>query len=184
MSGAQSTGNTPGGGHQGDQLRAGREAAGWSRTDIMQMTGISVAKVARIELKGTGTEEELSAYRKALLNALGDAVGAQPARPESPAKTKKLESRSPNVSGHFDDGSVRVTHWNGLERGDLVQLVGDKSGKRYKFLFHHTYPDERGEYVEVSGPVVRIHGEPHGTRLRSIKPERIKFATKRGKRGQ
>lgn len=164
----------------GQRLRSGREAAGWSRTDVMNMTGISVAKVARIEIKGTGTEEELSAYRSVLMGALGEALGASDDPiPPPPKKGKaKVETRSPSVSGHFSDGSVRTTHWMGLERGDTVELLGEGK-KKFRFLYHHQYPDDRGDYVEVSGPLVRYNGGIHGTQCRSVRPDRVKIHNKR-----
>lgn len=145
------------------------------------MTGISEAKIARMEIKGTGTEEELGAYRSALLGALGTAVGATDQPIPQPARARKVETKSPAITGHLGDGSVRTTHWNGLERGDVVELRGE-GRKQFRFLYHHKYPDERGEYVEVSGPLVRYNGAVRGTQCRSVSPDRIKILNSQRRR--
>lgn len=141
------------------------------------MTGISVAKIARIELKGTGTDEELEAYRSALKVVLGDVldsgdpgvhtgVGPDGSRV---APVAEAPTASPAITGLGSDGSIRTTEWNGLRRKDLVRVRGLDG--QYMFLFYHK--DDRQEYVEVSGPVVRYRGELRGTRIRDFVPERI-----------
>lgn len=160
--GAQTPENTSSG-HIGDQFRQGREAAGWSRGDLSDVCGISVAKIARVELKGTGTDEEIKAIRDALKIALGEVlVGGDP-EPAEPAPTQ-----SPAITGFIGD-AVRVTEWNGLSRGDIVKIKGEDGN--FRFLFYHQ--DDHQQYVEVSGPLVRYRDAVRGTRLRSIRPERI-----------
>jgi hypothetical protein len=136
------------------------------------MTGMSVAVVARIELRGRGTKEELNGYRDALKVALGEVVtGDGSATAVEPAVTK-----SPAVTGFLEKrGAVRVTEWEGLRRGDRVKLQGEKG--TFMFLFHHR--DDHQEYVEVSGPVAQVRGQLRGRQLRSVRPERI---IKRGRK--
>jgi transcriptional regulator with XRE-family HTH domain len=165
MSGLQSPPNTHGD-HVGAQLRSGREAVGWSRTDVHRLTEISVAKIARIENTGRGTPEELNAYRSALKIALGEVVSDddQETTTVNPAVTQ-----SPAVTGFLGGGVVRLTEWNGLRRGDVIALVGEKG--RFKFLFYHE--DDHQCYVEVSGPLTSYRGHVTGRQLRSVRPDKV-----------
>jgi hypothetical protein len=132
------------------------------------MTGLSVAVVARIELKGRGTDVELDSVRDALKAVLGSVVtGADP----KTAKTGKttVPTKAPPITGYVGDGAVRVTEWNGVERGDIVQLKGEKGN--FRFLYLHR--DNHQEYVEVSGPLSSYRGQLRGRQLRSVKPERV-----------
>lgn len=156
--------------HIGSKFRAGREAAGLSRGDISGMTNISVAKIARIELKGTGTDAELDSYRDALKIALGEVVENSGSEPKKPIPTS-----SPPLTGFVGNGAVRLTEWNGIRNGDIVKISGEDGN--FKFLFFHQ--DDHQSYVEVSGPLVRYRDSLRGTRLRSIRPERIKTSGRR-----
>lgn len=170
----------------GAAVRAAREAVGWSRKDLVALTGISEAKIARIELKGTGTQEELDAVRAALRNQLGVAVGATDAPIPNPPKKRepKVEpapTNSPSLTGHLPDGARRYTEWNGLKRGDLFQIRGERG--RFRFVYYHE--DDHQRYVECSGPVTRYHDRTLGRQQRSVVPERVVIpnATRRNRDG-
>lgn len=156
-------------GVSGAQLRQGREAVGWSRTDLSKATGLSVAVIARIELRGNATEEELGLLRGALQIGLGEVVMGEHSDEPVPAAVTPAVTSSPAVTGFLPEGTIRVTAWEGLSRGDLVKVTGEKG--RYKFLYYQQ--GSRGEHVEVSGPVVKRDGRIIGERLRSFRPERI-----------
>jgi hypothetical protein len=150
----------------------------------MEMTGISVAKVARIELTGRGTDEELDLYRGALKGVLGDVlVGSDPTAHDGdgdgPATTPRTPATSsPALTGIGSDGSVRTTEWNGLTRGDHVRVQGLDG--QFKFLYHHV--DDHQEYVELSGPLTRYRDQIVGRQQRSIRPERIIIPRSKQKR--
>lgn len=166
MSGSRTTGiSSSTGDHAG--LRAGREAVGWSRTVISDMTGMSVAVVARVETKG-GTPVEVGKYRDALKIALGEVVA--PNDEEGQTAAVPVVTKSPAVTGFLErNNAIRLTDWEGLRRGDVVKLEGEKG--TFRFLFYHE--DDHQRYVEVSGPLVRYRDQTRGSQLRSVRPERI-----------
>ncbi len=156
-------------GVSGAQLRAGREAAGWSRTDLSQACGLSVAVIARIELRGNATAGELDLIREALQIALGEVVMGEHSDDPVTAAGNPAVTPSPVVTGFLPEGTVRVSAWEGLKHGDLVKVSGEKG--RFKFLYHSVSPQD--EHIGLSGPVVRREGRLIGERLRCIRPERI-----------
>ena len=163
-------------GVSGTQLREGREAVGWSRTDLSKATGLTVAVIARIELRGNATEEELGLIRGALQIGLGEVVmGEHSDEPEAAAAIPAV-TPSPAVTGFLPEGTIRITSWEGLSRGDLVKVADEKG--RFKFLYHQSGP--KGEHVELSGPVSKRQGRLVGERLRSIRPERIIRSSRKG----
>jgi hypothetical protein len=137
------------------------------------MTGLSVAVVARIEMRG-GTPQEVEGYRKALEIALGQVVeSAGRDEPESEeSKPAEGVTKSPAVTGFLGGkhNAVRTTEWNGLRRGDLVRVVGEKG--QFRFMYHHR-DDKQGEYVEVAGPMVRYRGQLLAEQERSLRVDRI-----------
>jgi DNA-binding XRE family transcriptional regulator len=146
----------------GADLRRAREACGWSRTELSNRTGITVAKLASIERGRAPKPDEDTALRETLKDQLA-AVLQSNVEPTPEATTTACEGNS----------IVRSTEWRGLQQGDRCRVEGERG--QFFFKFHHA--DDHQEYVQVVGPPSRM-------KTRCIEPGRIRTSTNRKLKGE
>lgn len=139
----------------GAGLRALREDFGWSRKTLSETAGLTISRIAMIEMgKRVPTDVEIRMITSVLLNTLEETLDAP---------------RPVDLTKGLPEGVTRTGQWNGINRGDPVKVRGLKG--TFRFIFHHVDPTQ--EYLEVFGPVFTASKNPHAPARRSFKPDRV-----------
>lgn len=139
----------------GAGLRALREDFGWPRRTLSEFTGLTISRIAMIEMgKREPTDVEARMITDVLLNTLEETLDA-------PAPVSLVKDAP--------EGTKRFGEWNGLRRGDPCKVRG-QSGT-FRFLYFHE--DDHQTYVGVFGPTFTRQKNPRAPGSRSFAPEKI-----------
>lgn len=147
----------------GEQLQAARKELKWSRDQLSAAAGMTHSQLAGIEQgRREAKPEEAEALQAVLLTQLG----------------RVLEETGEHPVVVVPEEDSRVASWNGLQRGDEVQVRGE--GGRFTFLYHHA--DDHQEYVQLFGPIpgtVPRSRSPRAPHERSVLPDRVVIRQKK-----